>query len=353
MLNLTPRQIVTELDRYVIGQTEAKRALALAARNFWRMHKLEKVTASNLLYRNLLLYGPTGCGKTSLTRYFADVIGLRFTHVPVTMLVSEGYRGYNISDMLEQLHLSAVYSPSPITRSVMDRYGSSCFDSVEPPVVSSGDTTPEWLTPVVTGKAFKSQSVTYDVVMLDEIDKMANAGDNQANMREVLQQLLTLLDAKTYAAGGQKVINFDLTRCMFVCAGAFSSVKQIYSMMPELQGRLPNLVEMTALKKEDMVRILYESADSPLTQMHEMLKLEGVEVNFTESAVHKIANAAFALNAGIQNLGARRLHQVTQRLFEDISFRAPELAGSSILIDENYFMLSKLDAELKKTKERA
>lgn len=416
MTNFSPREIVSELDRYIIGQKDAKRAVAIALRNRWRRQQLEGSMREEVMPKNILMIGPTGVGKTEISRRLAKMAGAPFIKVEATKFTEVGYVGRDVEQIIRDLveiginlvrekkreavkakaHLAAEErvldalvgeTASPATRESFRkklRGGELDEKEIEIEVADSSNPMGGMEIPGMPGasvgvlnindmfgKAFGGrtkkrkttvtesyealiadesdkllddeqivseaiESVENDgIVFLDEIDKIA-VNDRQSGAgvsREGVQRDLLPLVEGTIVSTKHGQVKTD--HILFVASGAFH-VSKPSDLLPELQGRLPIRVELRALEKDDFRRILTETEASLIKQYVALMATEGVELEFSDDAIDEIADIAVELNATIENIGARRLQTVMERVLDDISFTAPDLAENSVTIDADY-----------------
>lgn len=410
----SPREIVSELDRFIIGQNEAKRAVAIALRNRWRRQQLKGALREEVLPKNILMIGPTGVGKTEISRRLAKLAGAPFLKVEATKFTEVGYVGRDVEQIVrdlveigiglvrdrrrkdvrtraemaaEERALEALVgdSASPATRDAFRkklRDGSLDDKEIDIQVRDNAGGLPSFDVPgapgasvgvvninEMLGKAFggrtKTRKVTvrdsYEIlineesdklldddavvaeaiaavendgiVFLDEIDKITARSDRQGGdvSREGVQRdLLPLIEGTTVAT---KYGAVKTDHILFIASGAFHLAKPA-DLLPELQGRLPIRVELSALGRDDLGRILREPENSLIRQYVALMKTEGITLEFTEDAIDTIAALSADINQSIENIGARRLHTVLERLLEEISFTAPDRDGEEITIDE-------------------
>jgi ATP-dependent HslUV protease ATP-binding subunit HslU len=411
MTSFTPREIVSELDRFIVGQHDAKRAVAVALRNRWRRLQLPDELREEVLPKNILMIGPTGCGKTEIARRLAKLAQAPFLKVEATKFTEVGYVGRDVDSILRDLMEVALamtrerlrkevaakaelaaeervldalvgQSATPETRQKfrkMLREGALNEREIEVAVQDTGGMNlPTMDIPggqvgminlnEMLGKAFGGRTrarkmkveealrvlmdeesdklldqdqVTREarqaceqngIVFIDEIDKIcAREGRFGADVsREGVQRDLLPLIEGTSVSTKHGAVKSD--HVLFICSGAFHTAKPA-DLLPELQGRLPIRVELKGLEREDFVRILKEPENSLLKQYRALLKTEDVELVFADDAVDEIAKIASEVNKGVENIGARRLHTIIERLLEEISFSATDRAGQAITVD--------------------
>lgn len=413
MSSFTPREIVSELDRYIVGQDDAKKAVAVALRNRWRRQQLDENMREEVVPKNILMIGPTGVGKTEIARRLAKLAKAPFIKVEATKFTEVGYVGRDVEQMIRDLVESAIHivretqrkevvakaeinaeervldalvgdSASADTRAKfrkMLREGTLADKEIEVEVADNGgQNMPTFEVPGMPGasmgmlnlndmlgKAFGSQtkpkklpvSESYDVLMadeadklldedsivkeaidlvensgivfIDEIDKITAKSDHAGDVsREGVQRdLLPLIEGTTVSTKHGQVRTDHI---LFIGSGAFHIAKPS-EMLPELQGRLPIRVELNALTRDDLVRILTEPEASLIKQYIALIGVEEVTLEFTDAAIEEIADLAAEINQGVENIGARRLHTVLEKLLEEISFDASERNGETLVID--------------------
>lgn len=418
MTNFSPREIVSELDRYIIGQSDAKRAVAIALRNRWRRQQLEGQMREEVLPKNILMIGPTGVGKTEISRRLAKLANAPFIKIEATKFTEVGYVGRDVEQIIRDLvevgiqlvkeqkreqvkakaHLAAEErvldalvggTASPATRDsfrkklrdgsldekeieieVADTAGAGGMGGMDIPGMPGGSVGVLNLNDLM-GKAFGAKTKkrktsvkeSYEIliedesdkmldqdqvvaeaissvenngiVFLDEIDKIA-VGDSRSSggvSREGVQRDLLPLVEGTIVATKYGAVKTD--HILFIASGAFH-VSKPSDLLPELQGRLPIRVELRALTKNDFERILTEPEASLIKQYIALLATEEVDLEFTKDAIEALASIAVDLNSSIENIGARRLQTVMERVLDDISFNAPEKPGEKHKVDGKY-----------------
>ncbi len=413
--SLSPREIVSELDRFVVGQKNAKRAVAIALRNRWRRQALEGDMKDEVLPKNILMMGPTGVGKTEISRRLSKLAEAPFVKVEATRFTEVGYVGRDVEqiirDLLEiaismekvkkrkEVHAKAQKlaeervldalvgeKASVATReSFRKRLRSGDLDNNEIEIaISENNQMPQFEIPGMPGanvgminisdmlgksmgakakkkkmsvkesheilineesdklieqdkiiKAAKNSTENNGIVFLDEIDKISARTDRvggDVSREGVQRDLLPLIEGTSVST---KYGTIKTDHILFIASGAFQLAKPS-DLLPELQGRLPIRVELDALNSEDFKRILKEPDNSLIKQYKALLKTENVDLEFTEDGIDTIANIASDVNSKIENIGARRLHTIIERVLDEISFTATDRAGEKISINSDY-----------------
>ncbi len=416
MTNFSPREIVSELDRYIIGQNDAKRAVAIALRNRWRRLQLDEEMREEVLPKNILMIGPTGVGKTEISRRLAKLANAPFLKVEATKFTEVGYVGRDVEQIIRDLteisislvketkrkevqakaHLlaeervvTALVGPaaSPSTRETFrKRLRDGEFDDkeIEIEVADTGSGFPSFEVPGMPGsqvgminlndmlgkalggrtkkrktsvrdsyellineesdKLLDQEQIVQEaiqvvenngIVFIDEIDKICARSERiggDVSREGVQRDLLPLIEGTTVATKHGPV---KTDHILFIASGAFHVAKPS-DLLPELQGRVPIRVELSALTREDFGRILREPKTSLVKQYIALMATEGVELEFTEDGIDAIADIAVQVNSSVENIGARRLSTVMERVLDEISFTASDRSKQKFTIDADY-----------------
>ena len=411
--SFTPREIVSELDRNIIGQHDAKRAVAIALRNRWRRQQLPDNLREEVLPKNILMIGPTGVGKTEIARRLAKLAQAPFIKVEATKFTEVGYVGRDVEQIARDLVEEAIRlekdrrrdavreaaseaamerlldalvgaNASEATRqSFRQRITDNSMNDTEveievaeqggmqmdipgmgggatminlsdmmgkafggPPKKKRKLKVPDAWDKLVDEEAEKrmdqddvarvalQNAETNGIVFLDEVDKIAvsDVRGGSVSREGVQRDLLPLIEGTTVAT---KYGPMKTDHVLFIASGAFHVAKPS-DMLPELQGRLPIRVELRSLTEEDFVRILSETRANLVSQYKALLGTEKLDVDMTEDAIAEVAKIAAQVNEGVENIGARRLQTVMEKLFEELSFEAEEMAGQSVTVDAGY-----------------
>jgi ATP-dependent HslUV protease ATP-binding subunit HslU len=431
---LTPRQIVQELDRYIVGQDAAKRAVAIAIRNRWRRQQLPPDVRKDVTPKNIIMIGPTGVGKTEIARRLAQLVGAPFLKVEATKYTEVGYHGRDVESMIRDLTDMAIGMVKQEQRAIVEikakeRVNDRLLDMLVPSASfdESSDEeerhqrTREKMRARLEAGELEDRSVELNVEQRAvPVQIFSNLGMEQmdVDMQSMFERIMpkqnqqrqlpirearrVLLEQETEALIDRQVVNEkaveltenqgiifvdeldkicgpqsshgpDVSRqgvqrdllpvvegttvntrygpvksdhILFIAAGAFHLSKPS-DLMPELQGRFPIRVELTDLKREDFLRILTEPKHALTKQYAELLATEGVKLEFTPDGIEALADIAFEVNRQQQNIGARRLHTILERVVEEISYEGPDLAEKRVVIDGAY-VRGKLDQIMQK-----
>ena len=414
---LSPREIVSELDRYVIGQKEAKKAVAVALRNRWRRQALSDEMRDEVLPKNILMIGPTGVGKTEISRRLSRLAEAPFIKVEATRFTEVGYVGRDVEQIIRDLIEIAIAMERERKRKevkakaelkaeekVLDalvgnkasvatresfrkrlRNGDLDNNEIEIEVQGTAAGLQSFEIPGMPGgnvgmvnlgdilgksmgnkrgkkkkmtvkeshdilvaqesdkmieedkiiKEAKKATEENGIVFLDEIDKVSARSDRvggDVSREGVQRDLLPLIEGTTVSTKHGPI---KTDHILFIASGAFQLAKPS-DLLPELQGRLPIRVELDALKEDDFKRILKEPDNSLIKQYKELLNTENVNLEFTDDGIDMLAKISAEVNSSVENIGARRLHTIIEKVLDDISFNATDRAGETITVDEKY-----------------
>ena len=419
MTDLTPREIVSELDRFIIGQNDAKRAVAVALRSRWRRNQLSEGLKEEVYPKNILMIGPTGVGKTEISRRLAKLANAPFIKIEATKFTEVGYVGRDVEQIIRDLIESSILM---VRKNMREEKKALAEEAAEERVITAlagkdarentkamfrkklrnndlddkeieldlaDNFNPLQMLNIpgqpegngvgmmnigdifgkAMGKNTKRRKMTvaesYDILVSEEADKMLDQeAVNQKAIKLVEQSGIVFLDeidkvcARSDARGAdvsREGVQRDLLpliegtavstkygtvktdHILFIASGAFHIAKPS-DLLPELQGRLPIRVELRALTETDFIRILTETENALTRQYSALLETEGVNVKFTESGIAAIAKIAAEVNQAVENIGARRLHTVIERVFEELSYTAPDRVNEKIKVDKKYVL---------------
>ena len=415
MTDFSPREIVSELDRFIVGQTDAKKAVAVALRNRWRRRRVPEALRDEVTPKNILMIGPTGVGKTEIARRLAKLANAPFLKVEATKFTEVGYVGRDVDQIVRDLVESAIamvrdkrraavvaraeaaaeerlldaltgpgstaardsfrkklrageLDDKEVELTLADSGGMPMFDIPGQPAGSMGvlnlsdimgkafgqGRTKTHKTTVIgawapliaeeSEKLLDQEALTQEalqlaendgIVFLDEIDKVASRSDRagaDVSREGVQRDLLPLIEGTTVST---KYGPVKTDHILFIASGAFHVAKPS-DLLPELQGRLPIRVELKALTRDDLRRILTEPEANLIRQNQALLATEGVTLTFTEEAIDALADSAVAVNGSLENIGARRLQTVMEKVLEEISFTAADKDGETLTVDADY-----------------
>src|SRR2546421_175020 len=343
---MTPKEIVREVDKYIVGQHAAKRAVAIALRNRWRRQQLPPDLREEIAPKNIIMIGPTGVGKTEIARRLARLTRSPFLKIEASKFTEVGYVGRDVESIVRDLTEIAVKlvkdEKTRLNRETAERNTRERIldlllpDSRRPAARPAFVGAPEEQPPTETREKL---GVWLDEGRLDELDKIAGrqsaSGGPDVSREGVQRDLLPIVEGTTV---NTKYGMVKTDHILFIAAGAFH-VSKPSDLIPELQGRFPIRVELESLTIEDFKRILTEPKNALIKQYRALLETEGVELEFTEDAIEAIANFAARVNEQTEDIGARRLHTIMEKLLDVISFEGPDLEPKNQRIDAAYVTL--------------
>src|SRR5437867_2724834 len=330
---LTPAQIVLELDRYIVGQGKAKRAVAIALRNRWRRQSLPPELRDEVAPKNIIMIGPTGVGKTEIARRLAKLAQAPFIKVEASKYTEVGYVGRDVESMIRDLtELGVNMVKAELMVQVQEKAERLAEDRLLDLLLPRTGAEPFGSASLEQVSAGASRDAT-----LEKLRAQLRAGrlDERMVELETQQQAMPMLEIVEGSAVTTKYGVVRTDHVLFIAAGAFHVAKPS-DLIPELQGRFPIRVELEPLTREDFVRILTEPRNALVRQYVELLKTESVTLHVLPEAVEAIAEIAMRVNESTENIGARRLYTVMEKLLEDISFDAPDLPGKELTIDAEH-----------------
>src|SRR5437588_542318 len=340
---LTPREIVTELDKYVIGQTDAKRSVAIALRNRMRRQKLSPELAEEIIPKNIIMIGPTGVGKTEIARRLAKLANSPFMKVEASKFTEVGYVGRDVESMIRDLVEIAIdmvrqEKLEDVAEKAELNAEERLLDLLLPPAVPPpGSTTTEAAGYLHAGDGgSESYSRTREKLRQQLREGKLDERMVELDVREKSFPAFEIISNQGVEEMDVNIKDMLPTdHILSIAAGAFH-VSKPSDLIPELQGRFPIRVELKSLTMEDFIRILTEPKSSLVKQYTALLETEGLKLEFTREALDEIAHFAFQVNESTENIGARRLHTIMERVLDEISFNAPDLTEKTVNVDAAY-----------------